>query len=831
MWALRSLDIPKQDIKYGLRVLLKNPGFTAVAVLSLALGTGACTAIFSIVDAVLLRSLPYAEPSRLVQVREVDSKGSQMAVAEPNFLDLHARNRSLEAVAQYNGSLATVVGASQPVRTNVLWASTDFFRVFGVEPFAGRAFEPEEAGAPRAVAVVSYGFWQRLLGASHDLTGMTLRVDDRTCAVIGVMPPGFNFPQNTEVWIPRESLPAQTSRTAHNWSVIARLRKDVSMEQAGADASAIGHQIKQEYGKDADAGDFALIPLQEYLVGNVRQGLLIVFVAVGFLLLVACMNVANLLLAQVTARQKELALRAALGASRMRLARQFITENVLLTLAAGALGVLLSIWGVDLLIGLNQRALPRAGEVVVDVRALFFTLGLSLVIAVILGILPVLRLSDKDLQSDLKEAGRGMSAHAASKRLRGLLVISQVAFTLILLVGAGLLGKSFLRLLEVDPGFRVESTFVMDLSVPVAADEQRMKQLMQFFNQLQEGRAPTVEPPVDEARQRRQALFYQQLLEGISQLRGVTAAGGIDGLPMTGRTSNGTFWIENNLAMTGNAEYRRATEGYFITMGIPLLRGRLFDSSDRPESPPVAVISQSLAQKVWPNEDPIGKRIQFGNMDGDIRLIQIVGVVGDVRERGLDSDIRPTVYAYGLQRPPSSSLSVVVRAEGDAAELAPQLRQLVADLNPELPTNFRTLEQIFSSSLDNRRFSLVIFAVFAAVALMLAAVGIYGVVSYSVTQRTHEIGVRMALGAQSRDVLGMIVGQGLKLALFGVGLGVIASFALTRLMSSLLYGVSANDPVTFGVTSLLLVGVALLACYIPGRRATKVDPITALRHE
>src|SRR5215216_2050188 len=794
MWALRSLDIPKQDIKYGLRVLLKNPGFTAVAVLSLALGTGACTAIFSIVDAVLLRSLPYAEPSRLVQVREVDSKGSQMAVAEPNFLDLHARNRSLEAVAQYNGSLATVVGASQPVRTNVLWASTDFFRVFGVEPFAGRAFEPEEAGAPRAVAVVSYGFWQRLLGASHDLTGMTLRVNDLTCTVIGVMPPGFNFPQETEIWVPRELLPAQTSRSAHNWSVIARLRKDVSMEQAGADASAIGHQIKQEYGKDADAGDFALIPLQEYLVGNVRQGLLIVFVAVGFLLLVACMNVANLLLAQVTARQKELALRAALGASRMRLARQFITENVLLTLAAGAL-------------------------------------GLSLVIAVILGILPVLRLSDKDLQSDLKEAGRGLSAHAASKRLRGLLVISQVAFTLILLVGAGLLGKSFLRLLQVDPGFRVESTFVMDLSVPVAADEQRMKQLMQFFNQLQEGRAPTVEPPVDEARQRRQALFYQQLLEGISQLRGVTAAGGIDGLPMTGRTSNGTFWIENNLAMTGNAEYRRATEGYFITMGIPLLRGRLFDSSDRPESPPVAVISQSLAQKVWPNEDPVGKRIQFGNMDGDIRLIRIVGIVGDVRERGLDSDIRPTVYAYGLQRPPSSSLSIVIRAEGDTALLAPQLRQLVADLNPELPTNFRTLEQIFSSSLDNRRFSLVIFAVFAAVALMLAAVGIYGVVSYSVTQRTHEIGVRMALGAQSRDVLGMIVGQGLKLALFGVGLGVIASFALTRLMSSLLYGVSANDPVTFGVTSLLLVGVALLACYIPGRRATKVDPITALRHE
>jgi predicted permease len=372
----------------------------------------------------------------------------------------------------------------------------------------------------------------------------------------------------------------------------------------------------------------------------------------------------------------------------------------------------------------------------------------------------------------------------------------------------------------------------MDLSLPTeGSDAEHIKKIISFFKQLREGRAPLQDMTVDTTQIKQRALFYQQLLDRIGQSPGVIAVGGIEGLPMTSRGSSGTFWIENNPTMTGYAEYHLATEGYFAAMGIPLLRGRLFGQNDHPDSPPVAVISQSLAQKTWPNEDPVGKRIQFGNMDGDTRLIQIVGVVGDVRERGLDSDTSSAVYANSLQRPPSSSLSLVVRAEGDTAALIPAMRQAVHDLNPELPTNFRTLEQIFSSSLDNRRFSLVIFMVFAAVALMLAAVGIYGVMSYSVTQRTQEIGIRMALGAQSLDVLKMIVSQGLKLALVGVAIGIGAAFALTRLMASLLFGVSASDPVTFVATSLLLTSIALLACYIPGRRATKVDPITALRHE
>jgi putative ABC transport system permease protein len=831
-----SMETLLQDVRYGYRVLSKNPVFTAITVLTLALGIGACTAIFSIVDTVLLRPLPYPEQHRIVQVREVSEKGSLISIAEPNFLDLRARSQSIEAIGQYAGWPSTVTGGSEPVRVHRVLASSDFFRVLGIQPLLGRTFAPEEnRSGGAAVAVVSYGFWQRLLGGKTDLNGMSLRIDDRTFTVIGVMPQGFSFPKDGEVWIPRELFAAQTSRSAHNWSVIARLRPGVSLEQARADTSAIGRQLKEESGKDMDAVDFALIPLHEYMVGNVRNGLLIVLVAVGFLLLIACTNVANLLLAQMTARQKEFAVRTALGAGRLRLVRQFITENLLLALVAGALGVLISYWGVDLLISLNQGALPRADEISVDVRALLFTSGLSLLIAVVLGLITAIRFSHEDLQVGLKESGRGQSAHRASQRLRSLLVVSQIALTLVLLIGAGLLGKSFYRLLQIDPGFRPESVVVMDLALPgYEIDEKRMKQFMADYKQLMErGVAPdNLLPPSEyDEGQKRQVLFHEQLLDRLKQLPGVIAAGSNNALPMTDGGGDGTFMIDNNPSNTGHAEYRLVSPGYFAAMAIPLLRGRLFDQSDRPDSPPMAVISQSLADKQWPNEDPIGKRIQFGNMDGDLRLLQIVGIVGDVRAGGLDSTVSPTIYSYMIQRPQPSSLSIVVRAQADPATLIPAMRQTVLALNPDMPTNFRTLEQIFSSSLDSRRFSLVIFGAFAAVALMLAIMGIYGVISYSVTQRTHEIGIRIALGAQPLDVLKLIVGQGLTLALLGIVIGIAAAFALTRLMTSLLYGVSATDPVTFMVITLLLACSALLASYIPARRVTKVDPMIVLRHE
>ncbi len=797
-----------QDVRYGVRMLLKRPGFTVAAVISLALGIGACTAIFSVVDAVLLRSLPYTEPDRIVQLHELSSKGTEMRVADPNFQDVRARSRSFESLAQYTGEVVmTVTGGSEPVQSRVRVASGDFFRVFGVPPLAGHTFLPEESKAGgSAVAVVSYGFWQRLLGGKTDFTGTTLNIDNQSFTVAGVMPPEFDFPERTEIWIPIEAFPPSaagaTSRTAHNWWVIGRLRSGVSLEEARAEISATGKQLKQEYGKDIDAVDMALVPLHEGLVRNVRRALLLIAGAVGLLLLIACANVANLLLARAVERGKELAVRTALGATRFRLARQFITESVLLTLIAAALGTLLSLWGVDLLVGLNEY-LPRGREISVDLRALTFTIGLSLLTAVILGLVPALRSTDTDLQANLKEASRGQSAAAVSSRLRGLLVISQVALTLVLLIGAALLGKSFVELLRVDPGFRPESVVAMDVSFSF---------------------------PKNEEQQQRLTRFHGQLLERLNRLPGVIAAGGVDSLPLTQSGADGTFLIDNNPTNTGYADYRQASAGYFAALGIPLLRGRFFEQSDRSDSPHVAVISQSLARKYWPNEDPIGKRIQFGNMDGDERLLNIIGVVGDVHER-LDANVSPTVYAYSLQRPLKSNFSFVVRANTDTTALVSGMRREVQALDRELPANFRTLEQVVSSSLDSRRFSLILFGVFASVALLLAITGIYGVMSYSVTQRTHEMGIRIALGAQGKDVLKLILGHGMTLTLLGVAVGLGGAFAVTRLMASLLYGVSTTDPLVFAGIALLLVLVALVACLIPAWRATKVDPMIALRYE
>src|SRR6266511_6481525 len=667
-----------RDVRYGIRSLLKRPGFTSIAVLSLALGIGACTAIFSVVDGVLLRSLPYPEAERLAQLREVNAKGGRISFTEPNFLDVRERSQTLEAVAEYGGWLQTVTGGNEPVRVITSRVSADFFRVLGTQPFLGRTFQSEESksgGAP--VAVISYGFWRRILNGKSDLTATTLSISDKDFTVVGVMPPGFGLPQDTEVWIPRDMSVPETSRSAHNWNVVARVRPGIKLEQARAEVSTIGKQLKQEHGKDMDAVGFDLIPQQEYMVGNVRAGLMIILVAVGFLLAVACANVANLLLAQVTARQREFAVRSALGATRLRLARQFITENLLLALTAGALGVLLSFWGVDLLLGLNQQSLPRMSEIGVNARAVAFTLGLSLLIAIVLGVVPLLRFSTRDLETSLREAGSGAHGYVG-QHLRSLLVVAQMALTLILLVGAGLLGKSFYRLLHVDPGFRTESAVAMELSLPIsmpgAADEQRYRQFMESYKRLMEqGVAPDTSVRLS-AEEERQRLFQKQLLERLSTTPGVIAIGSIDHLPLAGGGPDGTFLINNNPTRKGRAEYRLAGSGYFAAMRIPLLRGRTLDASDQPNSPNAAVVSQSLARKYWPNEDPIGQTIQFGNMDGDLRLLHVVGVVGDVHDYGVDVGISPTIYANSLQRLPSPSLNLAVRAQVWASALIPAMR-------------------------------------------------------------------------------------------------------------------------------------------------------------
>jgi predicted permease len=798
-----------QDLRYGVRMLWKKPGFTVAAILSLALGIGATTAIFSIVDAVLLRSLPYPNADRIVQIREVNERGAAIRVAEPNYLDVRERQRSLDAMAQFSGGTVVVTGGKEPIRARTYWVSNEFFDVMGVKPAMGRSFAAEETkpGAGAKVAIVSHSFWQRSLGGRADFSDTTINVDGPAFTVIGVMPPGFSYPQDTDVWVPRETEPVQTSRTAHNWFVIGRIRENVPLTQARADISAIGRQMRQEHGKQVDLVDLAVVPLQEFLTSEARSGLWLMFAAVGLLLLVACANVANLLLAQATLRSSEFALRAALGASRWRMARQFITENMLLAICAGTLGILFSFWGVDVLLSLNQNNLPRVTEIAVNWRALLFTLGLAVAIAVVLGSLPATRFSNSDLQNQLKETGRGASASRLSQHLRQGLIVAQIALTLVLLIVAGLIGRSFLRLMQTDTGFKPENAVVMTLSLPTTIDQQQEQRLQQF---------------------------HEQLLESLTTMPGVVAAGGINALPLSRRGSNGTFQKDGNPAITGDADFRLASGGYFAAMGIPLLRGRMFDERDRDGAPDACVISQSVAQKYWPGEDPIGRTIQFGNMDGDKDLLHIVGIVGDIRDGGLDQPMEPTVYANSLQRPQwwqVSNQSYVLRTTLPASSVIPAMRSVTESLNQEAFLRFQSLPEIVAASLDTRRFSLVIFGAFAVAALLLAAMGVYGVTSYAVSQRQHEIGIRMALGATAGDVLRLMMSQGMRLALLGVAIGVVTALAIAGTLSKFVYGIATTDPLTFAAISLLLVGVALLACWIPARRATKVDPMIALRCE
>ena len=816
---LRSV---RSDCRYALRQLRKNPGFTAVAVLTLALGIGVTTAIFSVVYGVLLRPLPYPDPNRIVAVFEVTSKGRPSRVADPNFNDFRDQSRSFQAIAKYHDNVASVSGASQPTRTTVAGVSPDFLKVFGIQPILGRDFTAIDAkkGAGPTV-LVSYGYWRQYLGSPRDLSQSHLKIDSAVFSVIGVLPAGFRFPADVDLWLPADLEGENPSRTSHNYNAVARLRDGVTVEQANRDISAIARRI---HDTSSEQGDYLLtdgkvVPLQDSITGKARSALLVLLGAVGFLLLVACANVANLLLAQVSVRERELAIRSAIGAARGRLIRQFLTEAFLLSLVGGGLGVLGAFGGVRGLVALAPANLPRLDSVSVSIPVLVFAFLLSTAIAAGLGAFTAARATSGDLRESLVEGGRAQAGSQRSQRVGRVIVAAQIAITLVLVVGAGLFGRSLMKVLEVNPGFRVDQIVTMDVSLP------------------------WVEDPKAKAGQ---AIFFSNLIDRLKTIPGVHTVGATSGLPLDGGLPDGMFLLmtQNEIPKTmadfaalfqqkgriGNADFCVATGGYFQVLGIPLIRGRLFDERDSANAPHVAVISESLARDRWPNQDPIGHTIEFGNMDGDLRLLTIVGIVGDTHEYGLDMPPRPTVYVSLFQRP-RAAISVAMLSDADTQLVVSAARGILQDLNPEIPARFRTLSQLYSASLGSRRFNVVLIGFFGITALLLATTGVFGVMAYSVSRRTREIGVRVALGAATGDVLRMILGQGLRTIFIGVAIGLTGSVALTRTVESLLFGVTATDPLTFGGVTLLLVGAALLACYIPARRATKVDPMVALRYE
>ena len=836
-----------QDLRHGFRVLWKNRIFTFVSVLTLLLGIGASTAIFSVVNGVLLRPLSYPKPEQIVRVWEADAKGRRMQFADPNLEDMRAQVQSLQGMAAMSSGEVTVSVDNAPDRVRVAYVSADFFPVIGVQPLMGRLFAPEEQRFGAAPAVlVSHSFWQRHLHETRDLSSVKFTVSNNPAVIIGVLPPGFHFPEDSDVWTPRELAIRLPSRTAHNWQVVARIRDGVSLDQARTDASAVARRISRDNGLDEkQLNDVILLPLKDALTRDVQPALLVLLGVAGLLLLVACANVMNLSLAQASARSDELAVRVALGASRWRLLRQFLAEALLLCGVGGVLGVVAAYFGVRALLALAPGDIPRLEEVSVNLSVLSFAIGLSFVVAAGLGVLTAWRATSGQVRSALAEAGRRQGTGARSRHVGRIIVAGQVAITLTLLTGAGLLGRSMLRVLSIDPGFETEHIVTLDLKLP----------------------------DLEQGAENQRAQFLEQLIAGIRVLPGVEAVGGTNVLPLKAPDSpDGTFVIVNpqqltprqreliersaqasttkpdpvfiaeitrfvedlfrNKAQAGYADYVVASDGYFEALRIPLLKGRIFNDADGPTGPHAAVISEAVARQKWPGQDPIGQTVEFGNMDGDLRLLTIVGVVGDVRKHSLETVPRPTIYVNYRQRPRrTQQFDIVLRTSTDPAGVSSSVRRVLTQLDPTVPARMSTFSHVFSESLNNRRFNFLLVGVFALAALVLAMAGVFGVLAYSVAQRTREIGVRVALGATPGGILKMVLGQGLLTVTIGMTIGLAGALLLTRTMRSMLFEVSPNDPVTMIVIALLLLFIALLASYIPARRATRVDPMIALRYE
>jgi predicted permease len=822
--GIRWLETLFRDVLYALRRLRKSPGFTAVAILTLALGIGASTAIFSVVDAVLLSPLPYRNPQQLVRVWEANSKYNRNGFSDLDFDDFRAQNHTLATLAEYDYRPASIIGGSEPVRIDIAEVSRDFFKALGVGPFRGREFAPDELqlhGAP--AVIVSYGYWQRYLGGAADFTRFHLSFERGVYQVVGVMPPGFDFPAGVVAWIPHELYPENLSRTVHHWSGLGRIRDGATLAQARSDLDLIARRIHARYGEKADTTDVTVLSLANAMVGQVRTTLLTLFAAVILLFLVACINVAGLLLAQTAARRKELAVRAALGASRERLVLQLLAESLALALVGGILGIMIAAGIIQLLPAIVPADLPRQQSIAINVYVLLFTLVATLMVAVGLGLFAAVHAGGAELREALSASSRSHSG--GSTRLRSALVIAEIAVTFILLVGAGLLGRSFLNLISVNPGFSEQNLVVGQFSM---RDPQNQEDLT------------------------RQREFLDEMLARVQQIPGIRSVSLTAGLPvvadeggfpagrfiiLTGQSApaNSVAWdsIAQDPRRRGEALYGDVSAGYFQTLGIPLIRGRLFNARDGLDTANVAVVSQTLARQRWPNQDPIGRVIDYGNLDGNMKPITIVGIVGDIRARGLDQPPSPIVYVDYRQRDLfyETGPTIMLRTSLPESAIIPSVREIFRELNPNVPVQLSTFAEALGGWMAERRFLLLLADVFGAAALLLTALGIYGLLAHSVTLRTREIGTRMALGAQRSDVLRLIIGEGAGMTALGVAIGIGASLAITHVISTLLFGISATNPLTFAGVALLLSLVALVASYVPARRAMRVDPMTALHYE
>ncbi len=807
-----------QDLRYALRMLAKKPSFTAIALITLTLGIGANTAIFSVVNALLLRPLPYPNADQLVVIwGKLPGHGlDKLAASGAEFVDYRDRNQVFSSVATYASNGRNLTGVSEPERINVTFVTAAFFSVIDTKPLHGRTFFAEEDQPGRdAVVVLNYNLWQKQFGGEAKIVGQNILLDGKSQQVVGIMPAGFQFPDaDTAIWKPMaftaEDL-SEDNRGSHFLNLIGRMKPDVRIEQAQADVSSIAGQMQQEHPNHYEAGsgwEASVVSLHEETVGDVQLVLVVLLVAVGFVLLIACANVANLMLVRAATRQREMVIRSALGAGRWRIIRQLLIESLTLSAIGGVLGLLLALWGTDLLIAFSPDSLPRLNEIHVDAQVIGFTFAISLLTGLLFGMVPAWQASKLNLNESLKEGAGKMTEGKNRRRLRGLLVAGEVALALVLFIGAGLMMKSLYRLQQVDLGFNPTNVLTLRISLPQSKYPEPQKQ----------------------------RAFFEGLIKKAENLPDVQSVGLVNFLPLSGSGNQRNISVEGKPENPINVEFRQSNPDYFRALGLELRSGRLFDGQDHENAPYVAVVNETFARIFFPDEEPLGKRIKMGGADSPFRWLSIIGIIKDVKHKGLEKESKPEMYVpYG--QPPlanwnGQSMFLAVRTAYAPQNLITFVRKAVQEMDTEQPIyNLSTMQQRLTKSTAPRWFNLLLMGIFSTLALALSSIGIYGVMSYSVTQRTQEIGIRLALGARNRDVMRLVIRQGMTFVLIGIGVGIVAAFALTKLIENLLFNVSSTDLITFVTVPVVLTGVALAACLVPARRATKVDPMVALRYE